>query len=73
MSKVNWGDKVKAHLEEADFSIRQAVDVLAEGSADASNAACMIAIADCLLAFGMMQYEIRENMIGSYSNKEEKE
>jgi len=25
------------------------------------------------LAFGMMQYEIRENMTGSYSNKEEKE
>lgn len=73
MSKVSWGDKVKAHLEEADFCIRQAVDVLAEGNAVASNAACMIAIADCLLSFGMMQYEIRENMTGSYSNKEEKE
>ena len=61
--EITYDDKMYAHLIEADFCIREAVNALAEkGDTKAANAASLIAIADCLLSFGMIQYELLYNM-----------
>ena len=50
---IFYRKKIHDHLELADYSIGQAIDALADkGNAEFSNAACLIAIAECLMAIG---------------------
>lgn len=54
-------DKINIHLSLADFCIDQATVVMAEkGNTEASSAASLIAIAESLMAIGLMMYEKRE-------------
>ena len=71
-NEVTYGDKMYAHLIEADFSIREAVDALAKGNTEATSAACLIAIADCLLSIGMNMSEIRYNKVMDRKERKEK-